>query len=318
MSHVWSLVLCIQLSLMSGSAAVASTTVDSAPDQAQQQPARKAAPQAKPMQQKQPDRDAPEDISKIPPPTGPMRLLFHSITEVRNRVAEGVEGAPPSTLRLTATMTGERLAEIVGIGGLVVDEMIDDTGAVLAKPEDVTEQDRTFTQQVKISAKLMRMGSFQRTREINAVSNRAARKLSKVTGWVNVVYGHGSEEILIDNPLQYVGGLIDNARLKELGIGIEVVEVGPDVRVDPKLGKGVGLRYTSSRKQIRSVEFFDAWMRPVHPRETLVTPEDGSGEYVYFPFTVGQADADTQLLLVVHEQIEEDKVSFEFNDIELP
>jgi hypothetical protein len=135
---------------------------------------------------------------------------------------------------------------------------------------------------------------------------------------VNLVYGGETEEILIDNPLQYMGGLVKDDRLENLGVEIEIMEVGPNVKVDPRLGKGVALRYKSNPKQIRNLEFFDAWMRPVHPHETRVTPEDGSEDYIYFPFTVGQADADTQMLLTVFKHIEEEKVRYEFDDLELP
>lgn len=321
MLRILSSLICIQLCVTFVSAAAAGA---GAPQQEQPKPAAKAAPQKKPahagqraMPMKPQAASEEEDISKIAPPPGPMRLLFHSLIETRIRAEEGVEGVPPSTLRLTATVTGERLGEIVGVGGLVIEDMVDDTGKVLAKPEDVTDLDRTATQPVRVSARLLERGGFQRTKEIQAISNRDAHKLSRAAGWVNIVYGGKIEEVLVDNPLQYTGGMIVNDRLKELGIEIQVVKLGPEALTDDKLGDGVGLRFVSSRKQIRTVEFYDAWMRPVHPREREVTPKDGE-PYAYFPFSVGQADADTQMILKVYDHVEVDKLRYEFKDIELP
>lgn len=318
MLNVLTFLLCIQLSTVTVSAA-ASDALAQTPGQAaaRENPRQATLRQDGPMPKRNmARRGGPEEQVEVTPPTGPMRVLFHSIAETRARSVYEDAPAPPATLRFTGFVTGERLGELVGVGSLAIEEMTDDTGAVLTSPAELTEADRTATRAVRISPRLMRKGGFQRTREIKAHTSREARKLTKITGWVNVVYGGDTEEILIDNPLQYVGGVIQHPRLKEIGLNIEVVEIGSEVQ-EQKNKKGIGLRLGNGVKQIKRLTFFDAWMRPTHPKNRIVQPENGE-PYMYYPFTVGQADVDTQLLLEVYPKIEEQRISFEFKDIELP
>jgi hypothetical protein len=249
-------------------------------------------------------------------PTGPMRIELFSVAEERIRFqADPPENAPKPKLRLRVTMTGERLPDMVGIGHLVIEEMIDDTGAVLASPADIEPRDREATTPVRISPRILARGSVDRIAEAKA-PDRSAKKLTKVSGWVNAVYGKETEDLLIDNPLQYKGGYIKHPRLEELGMKIRVVEPGSEIN-EKRDGSGIALQYENCSKQIRRSSFFDAWMKPLYPRARRMETADGQ-EYVYYGVVVGEMDADSQMTLTIYPKIDEERVLFEFKDVELP
>ncbi len=257
----------------------------------------------------------PEEQIKLP--SGPMRLEPFLVSEMRVRyLREKGKNAPESTLRLQATLTGERLPKIVGLGHMVVENLVDDTGAVLVSPADVQERDRKAITPIRMSKRILKAGVIHRVAEVKAPS-RAARKITRATGWVHVVYADEREDILIDNPLQYMGGLIDNPRLRELGIKVRVIKPGKEVGKKAK-GAGIALEFPDqSRRRIENIQFFDAWMKPLYPRPRSVTPPEGK-TYYYYQMQVGKMDADTQMLLTVYPEVEEEDVRFEFKDIELP
>ena len=115
-----------------------------------------------------------------------------------------------------------------------------------------------------------------------------------------------------------VGGLIDNPRLKALGIKIRVIKPGKELgRTKP--GSGIALEFIAkSRRKIDKIEFFDAWMRPLYPRPRAVTPPEGGKTYYYYQMQVGRISSDTQMLLTVYPKIEEEDVHFAFKDLALP
>jgi hypothetical protein len=253
---------------------------------------------------------------EIEPPTGPMRVEPFLVTEERVRyVGEVPEQAAESSLRLHVKLTGERLGKMVGLGQLIIAEMVDDTGAVLASPEEIDPRDEKATSPIRSSDRLLARGFVNRSARTKAPS-RAARKLSRVSGWVNVVYATETEDILIDNPLQYLGGYLEHPRLKELNMKIRVIQPGEEINVRRE-GRGIALQFEGGRKRIQQIEFFDAWLKPLYPRPRTVQTPDGE-EYVYYGSVMGPIDADTQMLLTVYPEIEEEKVRFEFKDLELP
>ncbi len=254
---------------------------------------------------------------KIAPPTGPMRIEPFLLSETRIRyLKKKGKNAPESTLRLQVTLTGERLPKIVGMGHLIVDNMVDDTGAVLATPADVSNRDRNVISPVRMSKRILKSGVMHRVAEVKAPS-RSATKISRATGWVHVVYADKREEILIDNPLQYLGGLIDNPRLNELGIKIRVLKPGKEVG-KTKPGSGIALEFVDkSRRRIENIQFFDAWMKPLYPRPRAINPPEGK-TYYYYQMQIGRMDSDTQMLVTVYPEVEEEDIHFEFKDIALP
>ncbi len=252
----------------------------------------------------------------IRPPSGPMRIEPFSLTETRVRNLRNAEAQPRgSNLRFQVLITGQRLGEVVGLGNLIIEYMADDTGQVLASLDDYTEQEREATSPVRLSKRMLKRGVVQRVSEVKVPSRKATR-LTEVRGWVNLVYATETEQIMIDNPLQYLGGYIDHPRLAELGLKIQVVE--PEESVAKRAQrKGIALRFSDNLKHVRKIEFFDAWLKPLYPRQHNINPENGE-PYVFFEPMVSQIDTDTQMLLTIYPKIEEQKLRFEFKDIELP
>ena len=249
--------------------------------------------------------------------TGPMRLELFSIDESRVRQLGDVppKGLKPG-LQLFAGLTGERLGEVVGMGPLVIAEMTDDAGDVLAAPDAVTEEQRTETRPIRMAPQSLARGYMPMLARV-ALPKRAATKIVKIKGWLNVVYGKDTEDIMIDNPLQYRGGYLENPRLAELGLKIRVVEPVGQVG-DPREGHGIALQFEGdTEKHLRRVELFDAWLKPMYPREHPATTADGKA-CNYYGVAVGQVDADTQMLLKVYPKVEDGQITFEFKDIELP
>jgi hypothetical protein len=333
MWHLLTFALCSQL-LVGGAtspgltAAPQFTTPDVAPLQEGAQPPAETGekPQGAPQKPEGEEKGGPRieggRISMGPPeeeielPTGPMRIELFMVSEERVRYeGEVPEQATESSIRLHVKLTGERLAEMVGLGHLVIEEMIDDTGAVLASRENLEPRDEKATSPVKSSKRLLARGFVNRSAQAKAPS-RAARKLAKASGWVNIVYATKTEEILIDNPLQYEGGWLEHPRLKELGLKIRVITPGDEVNVRRE-GRGIALQFEESRKKIEQIEFFDAWLKPMYARSRTVQTPDGE-EYTYYGTVMGAMDADTQMLLTVYPEIEEDRIRFEFKDVELP
>jgi len=333
MCYVWTFVLCFQLAVCGVSSlelAVVSpfATLDITPLLQQPQPPSEVGekPQDAPKKEGSERRRGPAreggQIATGPPeqeikaPTGPMRVELFTVSEERVRYeGEAPEQAAESSIRLHVKLTGERLAEMVGIGHLVIEEMIDDTGAVLASPADIEPRDEEATTPIKSSRRLLAAGFINRAAQAKAPS-RDARKLTKVSGWVSVIYATETEDILIDDPLQYEGGDLEHARLKELGMKIRVITPGDEVNVKRE-GRGIALQFEGSRKKIRQIEFLDAWLKPLYPRSrTVETP--GGERYVYFGSVPRPMDADTQMLFTVYPEIEEEKIRFEFKDVELP
>jgi hypothetical protein len=255
----------------------------------------------------------PEDIK---PPTGPMRVELLSVSETRVHY----EGQPPqkpakSSLRLQAKLTGERLAELVAVGRLVLEELIDDTGAMLAAPQDVDPAERNATRPLRMSRQILVKG-FVGLQANTKVPSRAARQITKANGWVNVAYATETEEIMIDNPLQYADRYIEHPRLAELGFKVRVVNPGKEIN-QKRDGRGIGLQFDGYRKHMRRVEFFDAWMKPMYARDRTVKTPEGQ-EYIFYGVVVGQLDADSQMLLRFYPEIEEAQIRYTFENIELP
>lgn len=221
----------------------------------------------------------------------------------------------PPVLRVRLKVTGERLAQVVSMSDPVIDEMVDDTGAVLVDPKNMVTPDGENLHPTRATKRILERGFLGLASEAKLPS-RAARKISKMSGWVDVVYATETESVMIDNPAQYAGGYIEHPRLAEIGMKIRVIKPGNEI--DPRRdGRGIGLLYEGGRAQARKVDFLDAWMRPMVAREREVTNADGL-TYNFYSIDVGSVDADTLLVLKVYPDIEKQRIRFKFEDVELP
>ncbi len=324
MWYVWTAVLCFQLAVCQACAPGATVTPEpTTPETVSSQTPPPSSPAPK-TDQKTELADTPaappppkEKEPEITLPTGPMRVEPWALSESRNRYDSDV---PPNvsepTLALRAKLTGERLVHMVGRGELIIEEMVDDTGAILKSLADYKTRELTKTYSIRAGKRMMMTGFASLTVNAKATS-RQARKLTKVKGYVNVVYATETEEIMIDNPLQYLGSYIEHPRLKEVGLKIKVISPGKETK-DRRDTSGMALEYEDgARKHIRKLEFFDAWLKPLYARERPAEKPDGS-EYVLYNIVAGQMNADTQMLLKFYPEIEEEKVEFTFEDLELP
>jgi hypothetical protein len=240
-----------------------------------------------------------------------------SLTETRNYY----QSEPPpegviSTLNFRVKLTGERLVYLAGRGELIVEEMVDDTGKVLLSLKDVDPKELTAIYPLRVGKRMMQSG-YTAVNVAAQASSRGAKKLQLVKGYINVVFAKRTEEIVIDNPLQYVGGLIENPKFKEIGLKIKVLD--PEGKAKAAGEKqALGLQFMDDgMKYIRKIDFYDAWLKPLYARErAMETPEGES--FTLFSAMAGKIDADTQMVIRYYPKIEEEKVPFEFKDVELP
>ena len=299
------LTLCISVlasQLFVGTAALSVPTIMTfapAPQDAQVQPA-----------------EPPAEAEEVKPPAGPMRLELNAIGESRVRYAGEVPpNAPPSALGIQMKLMGDRLDQIIGLGQLVIEEMVDDQGNAYVNPEDITEETRTAVAPNRAAATVVEQGFWPMQAETKAPP-RTASILAKVKGFINVVYAVGEpEEILIDNPTQFREGFLEHPRLKELGIKIGVRAPGDES--NEAFGRGVAFDFGDFRKQVRRVEFYDGWMKPLYARERRMRGEDGQ-PLSFWGVSVGKLDEDSQMVLTFFPKTEQQTLTFELDDVELP
>ncbi|MBI5863466.1 MAG: hypothetical protein HZB38_02930 [Planctomycetes bacterium] len=255
--------------------------------------------------------------ASAPAPTGPMRVEPFGIQDIRIAFIGGApEGARGPTTRFLFKLTGEKVASVDRAGKLIIEQMADDTGADLLDPKAYTDRDRTGTNPVSPSANVAQNGFLALDYACNTPPTRAAKKVAKVKGYVNIVYGGPSEEITIDNPMQYAGRTVENPRLKELGIEVRVLKPGEEA-IEPADGRGLALRIEKGEDSVKNIDIYDDWMKRmnVRPRVSKTAKDE---VYFYYQVMGGIVTNDHQLVLTVYKSIEKQKVPFEASDIELP
>lgn len=250
-------------------------------------------------------------------PEGPSRVEPWALSETRNYYLEDPPpGGVKSTLSFRAKLTGEKLVYLAGRGEMVIEEMVDDTGKVLLALKDVDPKELTRIYPMRAGKRMLQAGYT--ALNVNAeASDRAAKKVQKIKGYINVVFAKRTEEILIDNPMQYVGGFIDNPKLKEIGIKIKVLDADGKIKETGE-SPSLGLQFVDdSQKYIRKIEFYDAWLKPLYARERPMETPEGEA-FTLYGSMAGKMDADTQLVIRYYPKIEEERIPFEFTDLELP
>lgn len=252
----------------------------------------------------------------VAPPTGPMRVEMLTLMEQRVRNLEPRPGTEAqSALRFQVKVTGERLPEIVRAGRLVVEEAKDDTGKDVIDPEFLKEREKTVTNAVAINNRILQQGYLPaESRLLN--SPRAAKTLTLVRGYVNLVYAKDTEDIVIENPLKYEGGIVENPRLKELGIELRVMKLGEEAK-EPGDGRGIAIKFVDGEDSIRGVDFYDSWYHRMNTRPRAGKTEDDK-RYTYFAVGAGKLDEDSSMVVVVYPKIERQTLQFKFDNVELP
>jgi hypothetical protein len=321
MWYIWTAVFCCSIAACEAVAQGPAARSELATPQAEapQPPPPPRKPDQQPLVPEDEEVEGPEgeEPIEINLPTGPMRVEPWAISESRNRYDSDPPPKPPeSTLNLRLKLTGERLVHLASRGEPIIEEMVDDTGAVLKTSADYEPRELTKVYPLR-AGKRMRQAGYAGLNVTAPASSREARKLTKVRGYVNVVFAVDTDEIMIDNPLQYLGGYLQHPRLQELGIKIKVITPDEGAMEKHDVG-GIALQFVDgARKHLNKAEFFDGWLKPLYARERPTETPEGE-EYVFYAVVVGKIDADTQMLMKLYPQIEEEKITFELENIELP
>lgn len=261
-----------------------------------------------------PESPAPTPMVKL---EGAMRVEHLGVMDYRASFVEPApERAPKPALRVLVRLTGERLGDLYRCGRAIVEEMSDDTGARMFDPTTISEKDRTVTTPVNLSAGIMQQGYHML--DITALpGSRAAKTITRLRGYVNIVFGGHTEEITIENPLQYLGKTVDHPKLKEIGLTVRVLKMGGEEATEPNDGRGIALDFEPSDEQVKAVDFYDENMKKIAAR-----PRDGKSEkvdaYKYYALAGGLVNADTQMVLTVLPKIEKQRIEFDLKDIPLP
>ena len=321
MWYAWTAVLCFSIAVCDAGAQGPAATSELAtpPAKAPQPPPPPRKPDPQPRLPGGQEVEVPQDEEQpeIKLPTGPMRVEAWAISESRSRYDSDPPPKPPEpTLSLRIKLTGERLIHLASRGEPIIEEMVDDTGAVLKTLADHDPRELTKVYPLR-AGKRMREAGFAGLNVNAPAPSRQARKLTKVRGYVNAVFAIETEEIMIDNPLQYLGGYLEHPRLQELDIKIKVVTPGEGAMDKHDVG-GIALQFVGgARKHLNKAEFFDGWLKPLYARERPMETPEGE-EYLFYAVVVGKIDADTQMMVKFYPEIEEEKVTFELENIELP
>ena len=247
---------------------------------------------------------------------GPLRVELLAMREVRLRASDPVMAARmESDLRMQFRIQGEKLMQLARFGNLILTEMVDDTGQALIGPDTYSEAERTQTRPVGFPVERLRENGLMLTTR-SKVSARAAKTLKTMRGSVRLVLAEGSEKVTIINPLQYLGQTIDNPRLKELGIEVEVVPMS-EIENAPPGERSLILHYKTKSENVQGATFADGAMRPVPARETQIAKKSGEPCQLYY-FDPSVFNDEMQLVLEVHPKVEDIQLPVEMKDVELP
>src|SRR5262249_28912963 len=145
---------------------------------------------------------------------GPMRVELLGLIDQRVFFVEPVpERAPKTALRIILKLTGEKLGELYRAGRAVIEDVVDDTGAKLLDGSAMSDKDKAATAPINVNG-IVQQGYQMLDVLPPTPPNRLAKKIPSLKGYVNIVFGGPTEEVTIENPLQYMGKPIDNPKLK--------------------------------------------------------------------------------------------------------
>ncbi len=247
---------------------------------------------------------------------GPMRVEIAALLEQRFRyLDQSMQQTRPPELRFQVRVAGENVTKVARYGQLILDEVVDDTGLPLVDATKLTEAQRTQTRLSSMPPERLAEQGLLLVGEAKAAA-RAAKTLKTMRGSVKIVYADGFEEVTILNPLQYVGQGIEDSRLKAMGIEISIAKTDQfEPAYEPK--KGLALKIKTGDDRIRSIEFFDAWMKNIRARPQPVLSKDET-EFAQYRLLGGELDDKSQMVIKVFKNVREDVVKFDFKDVELP
>ncbi len=266
-----------------------------------------AEPQAQPP---------PEPTTQPTYDEGPLRAELVAMREIRFSATEPELAARlKSEMGMQFRIRGERITQIVRFGNLIFSELVDDTGQSLLDPDTYSEADRTSTRPITMPAERLKTdGLIVTTR--NKPSTRGAIGLTRVQGSIRVVIAPNTEKLTVADPLQYYGKSIIDARLKLLGIEIEIVPID-QIENAPPANRGLVLRYTANGEHVQRASFYDGNMRLIPTRDSPVTTKSGEQAQLYY-FDASPLNDEAQLVLELLPQVDEVQVPVEMDGLKLP
>lgn len=251
---------------------------------------------------------------------GEMRVEPFALFESRLKMTAGEErprGAPEPQTFLRYRITGERLPKLIRVGRVIFEECKTDDGTSLIAPDEYTEQDLTETLGIQV-ARTLKMGHWPVDTRLE-LTPRAAKSLN-TRGYVNIVLGEHHEEVVIEDPLSYVGKTLEHERLKELGIKVYFPKPGQDYDVPRDLVNrtGFAVQFQEGSIKVKATNLFDGWMVKMASRGRTLTLKDGSVAAFFHPASTNETvNEDTSVVFRIYNDIEELKLPFEFTH-ELP
>ncbi len=256
----------------------------------------------------------PEPTSRPIRTDGPLRLEADAVLEQRVSLLGTGERAPRTGLRIRLRLVGERITEVVRMGRPILQELIDDTGKALFDPATITDEVRQMTSPANGTPAELATGIPV---PVDAdVSSRGAKTLKSVKGSLRVVFGGEQKSVLIQNPKQFEGGLVQHPELDRIGIKLRLVKLGEETE-DADDGRSIGIKVESGNDAIVNMTVADGWTRTVNSRFRDRKLKDGSTyslrSLVNQPFTDQYF-----LVLRVYSNVETKEVPFELKDVPLP
>ncbi len=243
---------------------------------------------------------------------GDDRLELLVVYEQRfNFLQQFVDNPPASALHFRFRLQGESIGSLVRIGDLVLTVVEAEDGESLMDP-NATPSDETRPL-AQAPEQLVRNG-WQLPAQLPP-SPRDVSELSKVEGYVNVVFAEETEDVVVINPLQFRDKDVEHPRLSALGVEV-AMEANAGAPGDP--AGEVRLTWKAGADKVRTVQFVDEWLRPQRVRGAG-QENDADGNLVQRYLAAGEAFTEkTQMVITLFPNPRAEKVAFSLNDIALP
>jgi hypothetical protein len=251
--------------------------------------------------------------------TGPLRAEINAMREMRFWFLEEPPPGARSALDFQVRVAGERLAEVARVGNVIFTEAVDNTGRALVDASTYTAEQRTDTRPMTLPPDRLRSVGLMTGTQVKCAARNATTV--KLRGSIRLILGKDKQDITIDNPLQYVGKIIENEKLKQLGVEIKFLapeELKAEGEAAPPTASKVPtLQYVKGQERVQTVAFHDASLKPIRHRERPVqTKQDQPA--VSLILSGAELSNECQLVLQVFPSVEDIKLPIELDAQPLP
>lgn len=259
---------------------------------------------------------SPEGTQKTAVDEGPLRLEITAMREIRFSAEDpDIAARMRSELGMQVRVAGERIGEVVRHGNVVFTEVVDDTGKVLAKEADYTEEDRTATRTPMFPPERLEEDGLVLTTRVEP-SARGATKMARIRGYIRLILAKESVHATVINPFQFLGKQIEDPRLAQYGVDIEVVPVD-QIENAPPADRCIVFRYLKKGEHVNAVKFYDGWMRQQATRDTWVKTKEGEQVHMHY-FDARGFNDELQAVFEIHPEVEDMNLQIEMNEVALP